>query len=144
MLPPLEAPGAPTSPALPQVSIEYDGGVHYGRQGSYCWPVNASSSTCVDKIGWEDFDSAPVLSVKRGGDLSVVVTTDEAIPGDVQVQVYTVESTKPFLAPGDEVYSGSAGEGTTLDLEPGVYFLSAFYKSGLGDASYGFKLEVVE
>ena len=29
-------------------------------------------------------------------------------------------------------------------MEPGVYFLNAFYKSGLGDASYGFKLEMVE
>lgn len=144
VLPPLEAPGAPRPPALPQVSIEYGGGVHNGRQGSYCWPVTANSNVCVDKIGWEDFDSSPVLSVKRGDDLSVVVRTDEAIPGEVQVQVYTVEGTKPFLAPGDEVYSGSAGEGTTLDLEPGVYFLSAFYKSGLGDVSYGFKLEMVE
>ncbi len=144
VLPPLEAPDAPQPPALPQVSIEYGGSVHHGRQGSYCWPVTANSSVCVDKIGWEDFEGAPVLSVKRGDRLSVVVTTDEAAPGEVWVQVYTVESAKPFLVPGDEVYSRPSVGGTILDLEPGVYFLNAFYKSGLGDASYGFKLEMVE
>ena len=143
-LPPLEAPGATPPPALPSVAIEYGGSTHYGRQGSYCWPVTANSTACVDKIGWEDFDTAPAVSVKRGDELSVVVTTDESNPGEVQVQVYTVEETEPFLAPGDEVYSSPAGEGTTLDLEPGVYFLSAFYKSGLGDVSYGFKLEMVD
>ena len=133
----------PTPPAVPWVSIEYGGSVHYGRQGSYCWPVSANSSVCVDKIGWEDFDSAPALEVKRGDELSVVVLTDETSPGEVQVQVYTVQSTEP-LRPGEEVYSAPAGEGTTLDIEPGTYFLSAFYKSRLGDVSYGFKLEVVE
>ncbi len=140
-LPPLEAPAPP---AVPVVSIEYGGSVHHGRQGSYCWPVTANSTVCVDKIGWEDFESAPALPVKRGDALSVVVTTGESSPGDVHVQVFTVDSTEPFLAPGDEVYSAAAGEGTTLDLEPGVYFLSAFYKSPLGDASYGFKLEMVD
>ena len=143
-LPPLEAPAATQPPALPTVAIGYDGGVHHGRQGSYCWPVTANNTVCVDKIGWEDFDSAPAVSVKRGGELSVVVTTDESNPGEMQVQVYAVEETEPFLAPGDEVYSSPAGETTTLDLEPGVYFLSAFYKSGLGDVSYGFKLEMVD
>ena len=76
---PPQEPG-PTPPAVPWVSIEYGGGVHYGRQGSYCWPVNANSSICADKIGWEDFDSAPALSVKRGDELSVVVSTDETSP----------------------------------------------------------------
>ena len=126
------------------MSIEYGGSVHHGRQGSYCWPVTANSGVCVDKIGWENFDDAPAVSVKRGDALSVVVTTGESSPGDVHVQVFTVESTEPFLAPGDEVYSVAAGEGTTLDLAPGVYFLSAFYKSPLGDASYGFRVEVVD
>lgn len=144
VLPPLEAPDAPQPPALPQVSVEHGGSVHHGRQGSYCWPVTANSSVCVDKIGWEDFDSAPALAVKRGDDLSVVVTTGESSPGGVEVQVYTVGETEPFLMPGDQVYSSPAGEGTTLDLEPGVYFLNAFYQSGLGDVSYGFKLEMVE
>ncbi len=135
---------APTPPPLPWVSIEYGGSVHYGRQGSYCWPVSANSGVCADKIGWEDFDSAPALSVKRGDELSVVVSTEETSPGEVQVQVYTVESTEPFLGPGDEVYSGAASEGVKLDLPAGVYFLSAFYKSRLGDVSYGFRLEMVD
>ena len=118
--------------------------MHPGRQGSYCWPVSANSSICVDKIGWEGFDRAPALSVKRGDELSVVVTSDESSPGEVQVQVYTVQSTEPFLRPGEEVYGAAAGEGITLDMEPGVYFLSAFYKSNLGDVSYAFKLEMVD
>lgn len=143
-LPPLEAPGATPPPALPLVAIEYGGSTHYGRQGSYCWPVTANSSVCVDKIGWEEFDSAPTVTVKRGDQLSVAAISDETRPGEVHVQVFTVGSTEPFLVPGDEVYSSPAGGGTTLDLEPGVYFLSAFYKSGLGDASYGFRLEMVE
>ena len=142
VLPPLEAPPAP--PAVPVVSIEYEGRVHNGRQGSYCWPVTANSTVCVDKMGWEDFDSAPAVSVKRGDELSVVVTTGESNPGQVQVQVYTVKETEQFLVLGDEVYSRRAGDGTTLDMEPGLYFLSAFYTSRLGDASYGFKLEMVE
>lgn len=144
VLPPLEAPDAPQPPALPQVSIEYGGSVHHGRQGSYCWPVTANSSVCVDKIGWEDFESATAISVKRGDELSFVVTTDESSRGEVEVQVYTVGETEPFLMPGDQVYSSPAGEGTTLDLEPGVYFLNAFYRSDLGDASYGFKLEMAD
>ena len=60
------------------------------------------------------------------------------------VQVYTVEGTEPSLRPGDEVYSGAASEGVKLDLPAGVHFLSTFYKSRLGDVSYGFKLEMVE
>ena len=143
-MPPLESPGATPPPALPSVAIGYDGAVHNGRQGSYCWPVTANNSVCVDKIGWEDFESAPAVSVKQGDELSVVVTSDESNPGEVQVQVYTVESTDPFLLPGNEVYSRPAGEGITLDIEPGTYFLSAFYKSRLGDVSYGFKLEMVD
>ena len=143
-LPPLEAPAARPPPALPSVAIEYGGSTHYGRQGSYCWPVTANSTACVDKVGWEGFDTAPAVSVKRGDGLSVVVTTDESSPGEVQVQVYTVEETEPFLVPGDEIYSSPAGQDATLDLEPGVYFLSAFYKSGLGDVSYGFRLEMLE
>ena len=118
--------------------------MHHGRQGSYCWPVTANSSVCVDKIGWEDFESATAISVKRGDELSFVVTTDESSRGEVEVQVYTVGETEPFLMPGDQVYSSPAGEGTTLDLEPGVYFLNAFYRSDLGDASYGFKLEMAD
>ena len=141
VLPPQEP--APTPPPLPLVSIEHGGSVHYGRQGSNCWPVSANSIICGDVV-WEDFDSAPTVSVKRGDELSVVVSTDESSPGEVQVQVFTVKSTEPFLRPGDEVYSSPAGDGTTLDLEPGVYFLSAFYKSGLGDVSYGFRLEMVD
>ena len=58
--------------------------------------------------------------------------------------MHTVEGTEPFLVPGNEVYSSPAGEETALDLEPGVYFLSVFYKSGLGDVSYGFKVEMVD
>ena len=79
---PPQEPG-PTPPAVPRVSIEHGGGVHYGRQGSYCWPVSANSSICANKIGWEDFDSAPALSVKRGDELSVVVSTDETSPGEL-------------------------------------------------------------
>ena len=122
------------------VSIEYGGSLHYGRQGSYCWPVSANSSACVDKIGWEDFDSASALLVKRGDEISVVVSTDESSPGEVTVQVLTIERTEPYLRPGDQVYSGRADEGVKLDLPPGDYFLNAFYKSRLGDVSYGFKL----
>ena len=143
-LPPLEAPPALPSQALPRVSIEYGGSVHYGREGSYCWPVSANSGICADKIGWEGFDSAPAVSVKRGDALSVVVTTDESSPGEVHILVYTVVSTEPSLKLGDDVYSSPAAEGTTLDLEPGVYYLTAFYKSKLGDVSYGFKLEMVD
>ena len=95
-------------------------------------------------MGWEDFDSAPALSVKRGDELSVVVSTGEASPGEVQIWVLTVLETEPFLRPGEQVYSAPAGEGTNLDLPVGVYFLNAFYKSSLGDVSYGFKLEMVE
>ena len=143
-LPPLEAPAATPPPALPSIAIEYGGSTHYGRQGSYCWPVTPNSTVCVDKVGWEGFDTAPAVPVKRGDGLSVVVTTDESNPGEVQVQVHTVKETEPFLVHGNEVYSSPAGEETTLDLEPGVYFLSAFYKSGLGDVSYGFKVKMVE
>ena len=135
---------APTPSALPWVSIEYGGRVHHGKQGSYCWPVSVNRKPCIDKIGWEDFDSAPAVSVKRGDALSVVVTTDESSPGEVHVQVYTVQMTEPSLVPGDVVFSGPAADGTRLDLPPGVYFLSAFYKSGLGDVSYGFRLEMVD
>jgi len=63
------------------------------------------------------------------------VTTGEPSPGDLHVQAFTLGSTEPFLAPGYEVLSAAAAEGTTLDLEPGVYFLA--------DASYGFKMEMV-
>ena len=42
------------------------------------------------------------------------------------------------------IVTAAAAEGTTLDLEPGVYFLTAFYKSGPGDVSYGFKVRVVD
>ena len=53
------------------------------------------------------------------------MTTGEPRTGEVHVKAFTLGSTEPFLAPG-------------------VYFLSAFYKSPLGDVSYGFKVEMVD
>ena len=60
------------------------------------------------------------------------------------VQVLTVESTVPVVTLDQEVYSTVAGEGVEFNFTPDVYFLQTFYKSQLGDVSYGFKLEIVE
>ena len=133
-----------TPPPLPRVSIEYDGRTYYGRQGSSCWPVSVNSSLCADRAGWIAFDRAPSLVVKRGDGVSVILESYESRLGVVVVQVFTVESTVPVVMRGEEVYSTVAGEGMALNLPPDVYYLSAFYKSRLGDVSYGFKLEIVE
>ena len=83
--------------------------------------------------------------MKRGDALSVVVTRPMS-PARVRYTYRSTPSrvTEPSLVPGDVVYSGPAADGARLDLPPGVYFLSAFYKSGLGDVFYGFRLEMVD
>ena len=95
-------------------------------------------------MGWVGFDRAPSLVVMRGDGVSVILESYESRPGVVVVQVFTVESTVPIMIQGEEVYSTVAEEGVALNLPPNVYYLSAFYKSRLGDVSYGFKLEIVE
>ena len=135
---------SPAPPPLPWLLIEYDGGLHQGRQDSYCWPLIPNSKVCADAIGWEDFDRAQALMVRRGDEIIVVVETKEGSPGDVTAQVFTVLDTEPELKLGEEVYSAGADQSVTLDLPPDIYFLSLFYKSRAGDISYGFKLEIVD
>ena len=133
-----------TPPPLPRLSIEYDGRTYYGRQGSYCWPVSVNSSVCAERVRWMGFDSAPSLVVKQGGEVSVVIESDESNLGQVVAEVLTIKSTVPVVTLGEEVYSTLAEEGVEFNLPPDVYFLHAFYKSPLGDVSYEFKLEIVE
>ena len=133
-----------TRKPLPQVAIEYHGRTFYGRQGSYCWPMSANSSVCADRVGWIGFDRAPSIVVKQGDEVSVIVKSDESKLGQVIVQVFTVESTVPVVTRGEEILATVAGDGVEFNLPPDVYFLQAFYKSSLGDVSYGFKLEIIE
>ncbi len=88
-------------PPLPQVSLEHGGRSHQGRRGSYCWPVSANSSICADSAGWEGFEKASAVMMKRGGMFSIVVSGDDSSPGQVQqIRVYTVRETEPFLRRG--------------------------------------------
>ena len=90
------------------------------------------------------FDRAPSVVVKQGDEVSVRVESDESSLGQVMAEVLMVESTMPVVTLGEKVYSVPAAEVVEFNFPPGVYFLSAFYQSPLGDVSYEFKLEIVE
>ena len=136
-------------PPLPQVSLVRGGRSYRGWRGSYCWPTSANTRTCEDIEGWEGLDKASPVKTTRGRDVSVVVAGDDSSQGQVQrVQVFPILETEPVLKIGDEVYSSHAEEGLTperliLDIPPGVYLLTTFYKSLLGEVSHGFKIEIL-
>ena len=59
-------------------------------------------------------------------------------------EVITVMGKESTLSRGVAVYSATAEKMLTLDLPPDVYFPGLFYRSRLVDASFGFRLEIVE
>ena len=65
------------APPRPWIYVEYEGRLHAGRSGSYCWPADAVTSTCVNVGAWEGFDGAPTVRVKRGDEAAVVVQSEE-------------------------------------------------------------------
>ena len=64
----------PTPIPLPQATIEYEGRQYQGWMGSYCWPTASvrvrdgvsSAVTCVDSVGWLDYNEIPAVVIQRG------------------------------------------------------------------------------
>lgn len=135
---------AEAAPPIPRVSVEYEGRQYQGKRGSYCWPVNANSIVCADAAWWEGFDEQSPILMKRKAGFEVVVSGDGPSPEQVRVEVLTVLDTGQRPRLGKSVFAVDSVEVPTLDVPPGVYFLSTFLKFELGDVSYGFKIEIAE
>jgi len=125
------------SPALPVISLEHAGGVITGSEGSYCWPSNATSGKCVDKIPWYGVDA--YFEVAAGKPVVVVIDA-HAAPIELSVRVVTgsdeVEVVSTKLRPVDPVLD--------LDLTPGDYKVSLFGLWLEGDVFYKFGIRVTE
>ena len=134
----------PPPPPLPQVSLEHGGRSYRGWRGSYCWPTSANSRTCADSVGWQGFDKASPVLMKQGDKFSIRISGSDPTSDEFRVRASTPQETRLAVKPGEELFSSDSLEGLRLDLPAGVYFVSTFYKSPLGDVSYGFKVEVVD
>ena len=132
----------PTPPPFPQVSLEYGGRSYQGWRGSYCWPTSGNSVLCADSVGWQGFDEASAVSIKRGDQFSIKISGSDPASDEFRVRVSTPQETKLAVRPGEELFSSDSLEGLKLDLSAGIYFVHIFYKSQLGDVSYGFKIEL--
>ena len=143
-LEPQPTASAPAAPPIPRASLEYGGRRYQGKRGSYCWPVNASSSVCADAAWWVGFDKQSPVFIERGNGFEVVISDDAPGPEQVRVEVFTVLETGSRPQLGESVHSVDVGEVPVLDLPLGVYFLSIFLKFEPGDVSYVFKIEVVD
>ena len=132
------------APQRPRIHIEYEGRLYEGRSGSYCWPVDSITNVCANAAPLDGFEGAPTLQVKRGHEAAVIVRSEELEMGEVMAEVITVLGNEPTLRLGEAVYSSTAVKRLTLDLPPDVYLLGLFYRSRLGNVSFGFRLEIVE
>lgn len=120
---------------LPIVSIRHDGELHHGRQESFCWQW-VPKLVCQDVHGWEGFRHAPAIRVIQGDLLTLVVDQDE---GRLGATIFAVQDTSGLIIARD---LGSFPDRFVVDLQPDVYYLTAFYQAEPGDVSYGFKLDV--
>ena len=149
-------PGAnsplPTPIPLPQASIEYEGRHYEGWMGSYCWPTASvrvgdgvsSAVTCVDSVGWQDFNDTSPVAIQRGDDFSINVSGSNSESDKLTVRVSVPEETALGVRPGESLFSSDSLEGLALDLSAGVYYVDLFYVSSIGDVSFAFKIELVD
>ena len=131
-------------PPLPQVSLEHGGRSYQGWRGSYCWPVSANSRVCADSVGWQGFDKVSAVLMKRGDEFSIRISGSDPASDEFRVRASIPQETRLAVKPGEELFSSDSLEGLRLDLPAGVYFVSTFYKSQLGDVSFGFKVEIAD
>ncbi len=131
-------------PPLPQVSLEHGGRSYQGWRGSYCWPVSANSRVCADSVGWQGFDKVSAVLMKRGDAFSIRISGSDPASDEFRVRASIPQETRLAVKPGEELFSSDSLEGLRLDLPAGVYFVSTFYESQLGDVSFGFKVEIVD
>ena len=142
----------PTPIPLPQASIEY-GGRHYeGWMGSYCWPTASvrvgdgvsSAVTCIDSVGWQDFNGASPVVIQRGDDFSISVSGSNPASDKLTVRVSVPVDTALGVRPGESLFSSDSLEDLALDLSAGVYYVDLFYVSTIGDISFAFKVEIAD
>ncbi|MPZ48421.1 MAG: hypothetical protein GEU75_03760 [Dehalococcoidia bacterium] len=117
--------------------------------GSSCWNVSGSGF-CADKSGIITPDQP--LTVTRGANITIehpspgsaIEATVTAWPATAQpAQVGNELAWRPD-ANGMDLNSmaGSNGVSFSADLDPGRYFVSAFFVVPEGDVSYGALIEV--
>ena len=103
---------------------------------------------CRDAFFWADFGSDPGLRVKRGGEVSFVVSNLPDERHHVSAWVYPASETGQKM--GEGVDLTKEGEGVLRSLPPGVYYITWAYdgpigKTGsLGNVFYAFKLVILE
>ena len=142
----------PTPVPLPQAIIVYEGRHYEGWLGSYCWPTASlrvgdgvsSVTTCVDSVGWQDFNDASPVVVQRGDDFSINVSGSNPASDMLAVRVSVPVETAQGVRPGESLFSSDSLEGLVLDLSAGVYHVDLFYVSSIGDVSFAFKIELVD
>ena len=82
--------------------------------------------------------------MKRGDEFSIRISGSDPASDEFRVRASIPQETRLAVKPGEELFSSDSLEGLRLDLPAGVYFVSTFYKSQLGDVSFGFKVEIVD
>ena len=149
-------PGAndplPTPIPIPKATLNYEGRHHEGWMGSYCWPTASvrvgervsSAVTCVDSVGWQDFNDTSPVAIQRGDDFSINVSGSHSESDKLTVRVSVPEETALGVRPGESLFSSDSLKGLALDLSAGVYYVDLFYVSSIGDVSFAFKIELVD
>ena len=82
--------------------------------------------------------------MKRGDAFSIRISGSDPASDEFRVRASIPQETRLAVKPGEELFSSDSLEGLRLDLPAGVYFVCTFYKSQLGDVSFGFKVEIVD
>jgi hypothetical protein len=116
--------------SVPQIVLIYDGGEHFGVQGSYCW-----SGVCVDyTLPSKRVDFVDKLSFKKGVTVDFKVV-GAVVPDQLHVTVFS----------GDKIVLHKAVyQRLKIEISKGTYFLNVKATwSEKGDASNVFLIEVL-